>query len=101
MKYQRKNASYQFLVSKAPFEDIGKDRVRLHWRRRLGKRRFVILKLQHSGKCALVSALGHEDSENIIRMDIDLRDRLGLTPGQQVQISVSHAGWHQQLCWYL
>ncbi|MCP8896373.1 hypothetical protein KYK29_15705 [Shinella daejeonensis] len=96
-----KVATDQFTIAKAPFEDIGKDRVRLHWKRRLGKRRFVILKLQHGTRRALVSALGHEESEDVIQMDIDLRDKLGLEPGKQAEISVALAPWHQQLCWYL
>lgn len=96
-----KSATYQFTVGKAPFDDIGRDRVRLHWKRRLGKRRFVILKLEHGARRALVSALGHEEGEDVIQMDIDLREKLGLAPNDKANISVSLASWRQQLCWYL
>jgi hypothetical protein len=90
-----------YSVRKAPLEDIGKDRVRLHWKRRLGHRRFVILKLSRDGKTALVSALGHEGNEDDIQMDIDLRQRLAVEPGDSVRIAVSAAGWTGQLRWYL
>lgn len=53
--------TYRFKVAKAPFDDIGRDRVRPHWKRRLGKRRFVILRLECAGESALVSALGHDE----------------------------------------
>lgn len=96
-----KSETYQFTVVAAPLQDIGKDRVRLHWTRRLGERRFVILKLEHGGKRTLVSALGHEQSKDVIKMDIDLREKLGLAPNDKANISVSLASWHQRLCWYL
>ena len=91
----------RYSVRKAPLEDIGKDRVRLHWKRRLGHRRFVILKLNRDGKTALVSALGHEGDEDDIQMDIDLRQRLGVELGQRVSIVISAAGWIGQVRWYL
>ena len=90
-----------YSIRMAPLEDIGKDRVRLHWKRRLGRKRFVILKLDHDGKTALVSALGHEGDEDDIQMDIDLRQRLGVKTNGRVLIAVSAAGWIDQLCWYL
>ena len=90
-----------YLIRMAPLEDIGKDRVRLHWKRRLGHRRFVILMLDQDGKTALVSALGHEGDEDDIQMDVDLRQRLGVEPGERVRIAISAAGWIGQLRWYL
>ena len=97
----RKVETRPYSIRMAPLEDIGKDRVRLHWKRRLGHRRFVILKLDRDGKTALVSALGHEGDEDDIQMDIDLRQRLGVEPGERVPIAVSAAGWIGQLRWYL
>lgn len=93
--------TYKFKVAKAPIDDIGRDRVRLHWKRRLGKRRFVILRLEHEGASALVSALGHDEAEEIIQVDIDLRYKLKLTLERSVDIKVSLATWRQQLWWYL
>lgn len=86
-----------YLIRMAPLEDIGKDRVRLHWKRRLGHRRFVILMLDQDGKTALVSALGHEGDEDDIQMDVDLRQRLGVEPGERVRIAISAAGWIGQI----
>ena len=96
-----KSQNFAFQVSKAPFEDIGKDRVRLHCKRRLGKQRFVILQLRHGERNVLVSALGHEADEGAIQMDIDLRSKLRLEIDQTADISISIAPWHQQLRWYL
>jgi hypothetical protein len=96
-----KSQVFSFQVKKAPLEDIGKDRVRLHWKRRLGLRRFVVLLLKNDAGEALVSALGHEDAEDIIQMDIDLRSKLALSLGSNANISIARASWVQELRWYL
>jgi hypothetical protein len=61
----------------------------------------VILQLEHQGRRALVSALGHEDDEDQVQMDFDLRDRLQVEPGDKVSLTVSEVGWVRQLRWYL
>lgn len=89
-----------FLVQKGPLEDIGKDRVRIHYLNRLERQRFSILCLEHENKTALVSALGHEGTRNVIQMDINLRKKLDVKDGDLAKITVSVPPWWKKLCWY-
>lgn len=91
----------EFEVAEALQRDVGRDRVRIHYSRRDGAKRFVILRLQGNGTTALVSALGHESDVNIIRMDYDLRSMFGVNKGEKIRLKVSRAGLRGKLCWYL
>ncbi|MES0028026.1 hypothetical protein [Mesorhizobium sp. M0040] len=94
-------ASYQFKVGKAPFDDIGRGRVRVHYSRRDGAKRFTVFKISSGDQSFLASVLGHEDEVDKILLDIDQRADLGVVEGGSIDLALTRVGFCGRVRWYL
>ncbi|AMJ60954.1 hypothetical protein [Bosea sp. PAMC 26642] len=91
-----------FEVGQAQEGDIGRRRVRVHYKKRSGSSRHGIVVLTAaSGKSVLASVLGHELDQNLILMDYDVRAELGVSKGQKIELIIERAGLLGKLRWYL
>ncbi|WP_027037087.1 hypothetical protein [Mesorhizobium ciceri] len=94
-------ASYQFKVGKAPSDDIGRGRVRVHYSRRDGAKRFTVFKISSGDQSFLASVLGHEDEDDKILLDIDQRADLGAVEGGSIDLTLTRVGFCGRVRWYL
>ncbi|MRX33202.1 hypothetical protein [Aminobacter sp. MDW-2] len=95
-------STYNFVVKKAQADDAGRGRVRIHYKRRGGAPRYSVMRLTSANRVqTLVSALGHDEGEEEIWMDFDLRNRFGVKADDKIEITVSSAGPLDKLWWYL
>lgn len=90
-----------YVVKTAPDEDIGKDRIRIHFRRRKGAKRFSIMRVSGTKRNAILCVLGHDGSEDEVQMGIDQRSLFETEIGQTIDLDVSAVGWIGKLRWYL
>jgi hypothetical protein len=91
-----------FEVGQAQEGDIGRRRVRVHYKKRWGSSRHCIVVLTAaSGKSVLASMLGHELDQNLILLDYDVRAELGVSKGQKIELVIERAGLTGTLRWYL
>lgn len=91
----------RYVVRPAPEGDIGKDRIRIHYRRRSNARRFSIMRVKSSKYSAVLCVLGLDGAEDEVQMDIDLRNAFNVQPDQTIELEVSSVGWIGKLRWYL
>ncbi|CCM78039.1 hypothetical protein [Rhizobium mesoamericanum] len=91
----------KFVVGKAPEDDIGKDRIRIHVGRRKGLARFTIARITCESKTEILCVLGSDGPQNEVQMNIDVRDAFGVRLGQSVELEWEPVRWWGQLCWYL
>ncbi|PWI54799.1 hypothetical protein B5K03_08750 [Rhizobium phaseoli] len=91
----------RFVVRQAPEDDIGKDRIRIHYRRRQQAKRFSIMRVKNSHHSAVLCVLGLEGSEDDVQMDVDLRNAFGVKPNDEIDLELSEVGWFGKLTWYL
>lgn len=92
----------KFVVAPAPESDVGRMRVRIHYKSRAGVSRHGIIRLtSERGRSVLASALGHELDQNAILMDYDVRSALGLSKGQSAELKIEPAGAVGTVKWYL
>ncbi|MBB2821306.1 UNVERIFIED_ORG: hypothetical protein GGD59_004578 [Rhizobium esperanzae] len=91
----------RFVVRQAPEDDIGKDRIRIHYRRRQQAKRFSIMRIKNSHHSAVLCVLGLEGSEDDVQMDVDLRNAFGVKPNDEIDLELSEVSWFGKLTWYL
>ncbi|WP_196774337.1 hypothetical protein [Rhodovulum sp. MB263] len=94
--------THSFTVQKCPEKHTGQGRALINGKKRDGTKRFQIVRLTAPrGRCAYAAVVGHNDRENIIRLDYDLRKTLGVDLGQEVEIEVKKCVFLGILRWYL
>lgn len=94
-------SAQRFVVKQAPEDDIGKDRIRIHYRRRLQAKRFSIMRVKNTQHTAVLCVLGLDGAEDDVQMDIDLRNAFGVRPNEQIDLELSAVGWIGKVKWYL
>ncbi|QIO57322.1 hypothetical protein [Rhizobium leguminosarum] len=94
-------STQRFVVKHAPEDDIGKDRIRIHYRRRLQAKRFSIMRVKSSKHSAVLCVLGLEGLEEDVQMDVDLRNAFGVQPNDKIDLEISTVGWIDKVKWYL
>lgn len=93
--------SYKFRVGKAPVDDIGLGRVRVHYTRRKGAKRFTVFEISNGKRSFVASVLGHEDEPDKILLDIDQRSDLGVAENSPVELQLTQVGFCGRVRWYL
>jgi hypothetical protein len=90
-----------YVVKPAPREDIGKDRIRIHYTRRNGTQRFTIMQVTAGKNSRLLCVMGHDGDKSEARMDMDLRSSFDKELEQKIELDMSPVGWSGKLRWYL
>lgn len=91
----------KFIVQKAPEEDIGRDRIRIHYSHRNGAKRFAIMRVTSPRHSAILCVLGLDKDQSVVQMDIDLRAAFEVEPDQEIELTLERAGWFGKIRWYL
>lgn len=94
-------ARQTFTVGKAPLEDIGKGRVRIHYTKRGGARRFAVFNIAVGRQSFLASVLGHEGDSDRILLDLDQRNDLGVRENDKLEAELTLVGFPGRVRWYL
>ncbi|VVT12029.1 hypothetical protein [Hoeflea sp. EC-HK425] len=94
-------ANYTFKVGKAPIDDIGRGRVRIHLSRRNGAKRFTVFRISNGETSFLASVLGHEEEADKILLDIDQRADLGVDDSSSIDLTLTRVGFCGRVRWYL
>ncbi|EKF39862.1 hypothetical protein NA8A_23799 [Nitratireductor indicus C115] len=94
-------ASYKFKVGKAPLDDIGRGRVRIHYSRRNGAKRFTVFRISNGDVFFLASVLGHEEEDDKILLDIDQRADLSVDENGSIELTLTRVGFCGRVRWYL
>ncbi|WP_457939813.1 hypothetical protein [Mesorhizobium sp. 10J20-29] len=94
-------SSNKFIVGKAPIDDIGRGRVRIHYSRRGGTKRFTVFRITRDNQSFLASVLGHEHEADKILLDIDQRADLGVVENESVVLVLKRVGFFGRVHWYL
>jgi hypothetical protein len=90
------------LRKKAPLRHTGKGRVLLHETTRGDVRRFGVVRLMTpAGRCTYAAVIGHTKEEDVIQMDLDMRESLGLRPDEFAELEIRKANALGTLWWYL
>lgn len=92
-------------VAKLDLRNAGKGRVGLHYQMRDKAQRFDIVRVMNceTGRHIFAAAIGIRDGEpnNLIKLDLDMRNALGVSVASSVSFEVRKAHSFEVLWWFL
>lgn len=101
----REDCCHTFEVQALDLRNAGKGRAAVHYCKRDKAKRFQILKVLRcdTGAFVLAAAIGvrKNDPDDRIRLDMDLRDALGVELGKRVRLEVTKCGLLGTLVWFV
>ncbi len=91
----------KFNIRAPEARDIGAWRIRLSKANRLGADRHCLLRVTHAGRSGYFIGLGHELGDEVVQMDYDVREHLGVgSIGSSSVLKIELIKGWRRVFWY-